>query len=141
MGLLTLRVSAVQPSSAERFFLQSPVAEGLCATAVEWSPMPSRVFPLIKHSPCPNCGGPMMLSCIEPADLGYNRHSFRCAACRYQYSVKLRIEGASRPFTGPAAEGAVVPLKHIEHCDDGAPVVSAIDLVSGRSKSDDVTLH
>lgn len=96
----------------------------------------SRTFPLITHSLCPNCDGPMILSCIEPADPGYEKRSFSCAACRYQYSVTFGIEGA------PAAEGAVTPSRRVGHRDDnGSPVASAIDLVTSDSTSDDVTLH
>lgn len=100
--------------------------------------MPRR-FPLVRHSPCPSCGGPIMLSCIEPADPGYEKRWFNCAACRYQYSVKFRIEGGPVLTRSPAAEGAVAPVTRVGHGE--SPVGSAIDLVSSPGTSDDVTLH
>jgi hypothetical protein len=102
----------------------------------------SRTFPLITHSPCPNCGGPMMLSCIEPTDPGYEKRSFSCAACRYQYGVTFGIDGVPVVVRSPAAEGTVTPSRRAGHRDDkGSPVASATDLVSTQSTSDDVTLH
>jgi hypothetical protein len=47
---------------------------------------------LITHSPCPDCGGTMTLSCIEPADPGYDKRLFRCAACGYADYVRVKIE-------------------------------------------------
>jgi hypothetical protein len=102
----------------------------------------SRTFPLITHSPCPCCGGPMMLSCIEPADPGYEKRSFSCAACWYQYSVTFSIEGRPVPTQRPAPEGTVTASEHIAHRGEkGSPTESAIDVASGPSTSDDVTLH
>jgi hypothetical protein len=102
----------------------------------------SRTFPLITHSPCPICGGPTMLTCIEPADPGYEKRSFSCAACRYQYGVTFGIEGVPVLVRSPAAEGAVTPSRRVGHRDGkGSPEASAIDLMSGQSTSDDVTLH
>jgi hypothetical protein len=102
----------------------------------------SRMFPMITHSPCPSCGGPMMLSCIEPADPGYEKRSFSCAACRYQYGVTFRIQGGPVLTQRPAAEGTATALERTAHRDEkGSPKGSADDLVSGPSTSDDVTLH
>lgn len=102
----------------------------------------SRRFKLVTHSPCPSCGGPMMLSCIEPADPGYEKRSFSCAACRYQYGVTFRIDGGPVLTQGPATEGTVTGLRRIaRRAEKGSPKGSAIDLVSSPRTSDDVTLH
>jgi hypothetical protein len=84
----------------------------------------------------------MMLSCIEPTDPGFEKRSYSCAACRYQYGVTFRIQGGPVLTQSPAAEGTVTALERIAHRDEkGIPKASAIDLVSGPSTSDDVTLH
>jgi hypothetical protein len=100
----------------------------------------SRLFPMITHSPCPGCGGPMMLCCIEPTDPGYEKRSFSCAACRYQYGVTFKIQRGPVLTQSPAAEGTATAPERIPHHDEkGSPKESAIDLVGGPS--DDVTLH
>jgi hypothetical protein len=84
----------------------------------------------------------MMLSCIEPADPGYEKRLFSCAACWYQYSVRFRIEGGPVLTQSPAAEGTATALGQVAHRDKkGSPVGGAIDVVSSPSTSDDVTLH
>jgi hypothetical protein len=84
----------------------------------------------------------MMLSCIEPTDPGYEKRTFNCAGCRYQYGVTFRIEGGPVVTQSPASEGAVTPLKGVAHGDEkGSPVGNANDLASSPATSDDVTLH
>jgi hypothetical protein len=83
----------------------------------------------------------MMLSCIEPADPGYEKRSFSCAACRYQYSVTFGIEGGQALPQSAAIEGTVTPLRRVAQGDEKGSPASAIDLMSSLSPSDDVTLH
>jgi hypothetical protein len=84
----------------------------------------------------------MMLSCIEPADPGYEKRLFSCAACRCQYGVTFRIEGGPVLTQGPAAEGTVTALGRVAHRDEkGSPKGNANDLASDSGRSDDVTLH
>jgi hypothetical protein len=53
------------------------------------------------HSPCPDCGGTMILFCIEPAEPAYEKRKFKCAECRYEDSLKVRTESL-RPVPGEA---------------------------------------
>jgi hypothetical protein len=39
----------------------------------------------------------MLLSCIEPADAGYDKRTFRCATCGYQHFIVIKIESVPRP--------------------------------------------
>jgi len=39
----------------------------------------------------------MSLSCIEPADPGYDKRTFRCATCGYQHFITIKIESVPRP--------------------------------------------
>jgi predicted RNA-binding Zn-ribbon protein involved in translation (DUF1610 family) len=72
-------------------------------------PRPSSLKPssLITHSPCPDCGGTMMLSCIEPAQPGYDRRTFRCAVCGYQHGVTVKIESVPLALKGIEAKSAL----------------------------------
>jgi hypothetical protein len=83
----------------------------------------------------------MMLSCIEPTDPGYEKRSFSCAACRYQYSVTFGIESGRVLPQSAATEGTVTPLRRVVQGDEKGSPVSAIDLMTSLSPSDDVTLH
>lgn len=50
---------------------------------------------LICHPPCPDCGGRMVLSCIEPADPGYDKRSFTCTVCGLRDSITVKIESVA----------------------------------------------
>jgi hypothetical protein len=84
----------------------------------------------------------MMLSCIEPTDPGYEKRSFSCAACRYQYGITFKIEGGPVVTQSPTTEGTVTALERIAHrAEKGSPKESALDLAGGPPTSDNVTLH
>jgi hypothetical protein len=84
----------------------------------------------------------MMLSCIEPTDPGYEKRSFSCAVCWYQYSIIFGIEGKPVPTRSPAAEGAVAASGGVARRDEkGSPMEGTIDVVRNPSGSDDITLH
>jgi hypothetical protein len=58
--------------------------------------MRSSRSPIIVRPPCPDCGGPMMLSTIEPATKrGYDKRFFRCTVCGHQDNVTVKSESLS----------------------------------------------
>ena len=55
--------------------------------------MPSSQSPIIVRAPCPECGGPMMLSTIEPAaKAGYDKRFFRCTICGHCDNLTVRAD-------------------------------------------------
>jgi len=42
--------------------------------------------------PCPRCGAAMMLTRIEPAELGFDIRNFECTACDYDEIRKVKYK-------------------------------------------------
>jgi hypothetical protein len=49
----------------------------------------------------------MMLSCIEPAQPGFDRRTFRCAVCGYQHGVTVKIDCVPPSLKGIEAKSVL----------------------------------
>jgi hypothetical protein len=53
---------------------------------------PDQTSPISGDHPCPVCEVPMVLFLIERAEPGYDKRTFKCAACGGTDAIKVKIE-------------------------------------------------